>query len=189
MLYFLNIYINQIQNGLFTAFRNSAETCQVIVKSDLLKDAILELNEVTGAVAVCVALDKNKGMMVSIKLCVYVCVCVCVCVCLCLCVCVALDRNKGMMVCTDLYVHRKIKRMFFRIKLLHSFSVFFFHCNLCYYDIYFHFLLILLIFIYLKYLISLTFFHFFLHFVTFFALNLQLSTSGNMGICEINFPR
>lgn len=52
------------QNGLLTSFRNGAELCQVIVKSEQLKDAIQELTDVTGAVAVCVQLQASDGMLV-----------------------------------------------------------------------------------------------------------------------------
>jgi hypothetical protein len=38
--------------------------CQVIVKSEQLKDAIQELNDVSGAVAVRVKLNTKDGMMV-----------------------------------------------------------------------------------------------------------------------------
>ena len=54
----------QIQNGLFDAFQNSPEVCQVMIMSEFLRDAIQELNDVNGAVAVCVRLEKSKGMMV-----------------------------------------------------------------------------------------------------------------------------
>ena len=39
--------------------------CQVIVKSELLKDAIQELNDVSGAAAVRVKLNTRDGMMVD----------------------------------------------------------------------------------------------------------------------------
>ena len=35
-----------------------------MIMSEFLRDAIQELNDVNGAVAVCVRLEKNKGMMV-----------------------------------------------------------------------------------------------------------------------------
>lgn len=54
----------QVQNGLLTAFRNSAEICQVMIKSEQLKDAIQELNDVAGAATVRVKVHSAKGMMV-----------------------------------------------------------------------------------------------------------------------------
>ena len=56
----------QVQNGLLTAFRNSAEICQVMMKSEQLKDAIQELNDVAGAATVRVKVDSVKGMMVRL---------------------------------------------------------------------------------------------------------------------------
>jgi hypothetical protein len=50
---------------LVAAFRNSEQMCQVIVKSELLKDAIQELNDVSGAAAVRVKLNTKDGMMVD----------------------------------------------------------------------------------------------------------------------------
>ena len=57
-------FFSKVQNGLLTAFRDSAEICQVMIKSEQLKDAIQELNDVAGAAAVCVKIDSIKGMMV-----------------------------------------------------------------------------------------------------------------------------
>ena len=57
-------FFSKVQNGLLTAFRDSAEICQVMIKSEQLKDAIQELNDVAGAAAVCVKVDSIKGLMV-----------------------------------------------------------------------------------------------------------------------------
>ena len=61
-------YIMKEQNGLLTSFRNGAELCQVIIKSEQLKDAIQELTDVTGAVAVSVQLEASDGMLVQIHI-------------------------------------------------------------------------------------------------------------------------
>jgi adenine deaminase len=50
---------------LFTAFRDSDEVCQIIVKAEALKDAVQELNDVSGAVSVCVDLKTVQGMKLS----------------------------------------------------------------------------------------------------------------------------
>jgi hypothetical protein len=55
----------EIEYGLFTSFRNSAEQCQIVMKSDLLREAMQELNDVIGATSVCMEVKSSSGVTLS----------------------------------------------------------------------------------------------------------------------------
>ena len=51
--------------GLFTSFRNSAEQCQIVIKSEHLQEAVKELNEVAGAASVSFEVNAVSGITLS----------------------------------------------------------------------------------------------------------------------------
>ena len=55
----------EVDSALFTSFRNCAEQCQLVVKSEHLREAIHELNDVVGASSVCVEVNASFGMTLS----------------------------------------------------------------------------------------------------------------------------